>query len=430
MEKARTATGLQKVGKYEILYPLGQGSTSVVYLAKDPFINRKVALKLFNESLLRQAVSKKLAQRIFANEAALVGQFQHPHIVEVYDAILDSSQGFLVMEYVPGGTLEPFCEVSRLLPITQTVEIIFKCVRALEYAYQRGVIHRDIKPANILRTTTGDIKVSDFGSAVSDQMEETQLSGVGSPAYMAPEQLREDLLSQQSDIYSLGLVMYQLLTGHYPYSAASNVELAYQILHRDPPPPSLYRSEIPTAIDQLVMRAIAKDPAQRYCQWQDMGEALLALSSLSAPVPTITETKKFKAIQDLSFFQNFDEILIWEVLRITTWHQYPQGTRIIREGDIGDSFFIITQGEVEVLRGDRLLTQLRAGDCFGEMLYFQDTSAVRTTSVCVKSDTTVIEIQANRLNRSSDACQVEFNKAFLKILDKKIARLVALVADD
>ena len=259
----------EKIGKYEVRSRLGQGATSTVWLAWDPFAQREVAVKVISPEVLHDRERGKLYRHLLVNEASLAGKLLHPHIVQIYDAVVDEAQSYIVMEYVAGGTLEPFCTPDNLLPLDRLVEIVFKCTRALDYAYHLGITHRDIKPANILLAASGnlggDIKISDFGAALfsSGEVTRTQVSGVGSPAYMSPQQVREMPLNQQTDIYSLGVVMYQLLTGRLPFQASNNYSMVYQITHVDPPPPSDFRREIPGNLDAVVARAMQKDLGKR-----------------------------------------------------------------------------------------------------------------------------------------------------------------------
>src|SRR5712664_3193656 len=241
----------EHLGKYPIVREIGSGATSRVYLARDPFADREVAIKAF------------LA------EAALAGKLNHPHIVEILDAVVEPEHSYLVMEYVPGTTLEAHSDVTNLLPLNKVVEIIFKCIRALEYAFQHGVIHRDIKPGNILLSQSGDTKVSDFGASFQQRhgQETTQLTGVGSPAYMSPEQIRMEDVTHQTDIYSLGVVMYRLLTGRLPYEANTQAGLSYAILNTVPARPVTLRPDLSPLLDQIVMKAIEKDPAARHKTW-------------------------------------------------------------------------------------------------------------------------------------------------------------------
>ena len=240
---------MKRVGKYEIVKKLGSGATSTVYLALDQFNNQQVALKLFNSIAMRNAANVNVYRKLLLTEASLAGKLSHPHIVKIIDAVLDGEQNYMVMEYVEGETLEKYTKVDRLLPFGTVAEIIYKCGNALEYAQRQGVIHRDIKPANILMQKEGDIKIADFGSAlietqhVSQQM--TQVAGVGSPAYMSPEQIQDQPLNHQTDIYSLGVTLYILLTGRMPFHAENSYSLLYQIMHSDPPPPGALRPDIP-----------------------------------------------------------------------------------------------------------------------------------------------------------------------------------------
>ncbi|MEM9137646.1 MAG: serine/threonine-protein kinase [Cyanobacteria bacterium P01_F01_bin.42] len=430
MNSLLKAQNPEYIGKYEVLRVLGQGSTSTVYLADDPFAHRKVALKLFDPQLLAHEGFKRKVQKIFHNEAALVGQLRHPHILEIYDAIADTQGSYLVMEYVSGGTLESYCCVDRLMPIDQVIEVVFKASRALDHAYRHGVIHRDIKPANILLTQSGDVKISDFGSAMWLESDATQLQEGGSPAYMSPEQIRQEVISEQTDIYSLGVVMYELLTGQYPYEQGTSGHLPYQILQGELTAPNLYREDIFPELERIVLKALHRDTAQRYGSWKEFGDDLLGVASrpIICQSPFESDTKKFRTLQSLKFFQMFDDVQLWEVLRFSSWRKLEAGTQIIREGDVGDSFFILAQGEVVVSRSEVQLATLGMGECFGEMLYFKSATAVRDTSVTVRQDSQVIEIRAKALRQASDACQVQFNKAYLNILDAKLSRMVQLAS--
>ena len=166
-----------KIGKYSVLSELGQGASAVVYLGEDPFNDRKVAVKVAKRDLEMGEEEAKRFEKLFLNEASLAGKLNHPNIVGVFDAVVEGDQRYIVMEYVPGGSLKKFCSESNLLPVRQAVLVIFKMCRALDYAFQNGVIHRDIKPANILLSERDDIKISDFGTAKISQSEVTQLDG-------------------------------------------------------------------------------------------------------------------------------------------------------------------------------------------------------------------------------------------------------------
>ncbi|HCJ51240.1 MAG TPA: serine/threonine protein kinase, partial [Gallionella sp.] len=210
---------MEAIGKYQVVKEIGRGATSTVFLALDPFNQQQVALKLFNASVLQHGASSKAFRKLLLTEASLAGKLSHPHIVKIYDAVLDGDVNYMVMEYIEGETLEKYAEVDHLLPLGRIAEIVYKCCKALEYAQYQGVIHRDIKPANILLRGQSDIKISDFGAAFLENQQTTQVTGVGSPAYMSPEQIKEQTLTHQTDIYSLGVTMYRMLTGKLPFDA-------------------------------------------------------------------------------------------------------------------------------------------------------------------------------------------------------------------
>src|SRR5690348_1619901 len=242
----------EQIGKYPVERYLGSGATSEVYLCNDPFAKRSVAVKLVSAELFNDPERGKLYRKLFVTEASLAGKLQHPHICQIYDAVADESDHYIVMEYVGGGTLERYCSPEHLLPIEKAVEIVFKCTRALEFAHKMGITHRDIKPANILYTGETDVKITDFGAALISSGDTTQVSAIGSPAYMSPEQVKEHPLDHQTDIYSVGVVMYHLLTGRLPFQAVNNFSLIYQITNVEPEPPSTFRPEIPALLDEIV----------------------------------------------------------------------------------------------------------------------------------------------------------------------------------
>jgi serine/threonine protein kinase len=336
-----TETVPARIGKYPVVRELGRGATSRVYLGRDPFANRDVAIKIVRAEAEADTETRRRYDRVFLNEATLVGRLMHPHIMQILDADTIDEYSYIVMEYVAGPTLEHYCDISRLLPIERVVEIAFKCSLALDFAHRHGVIHRDIKPANILISAANDIKISDFGAAKLDSAEHTLLQGIGSPAYMSPEQVLEKELTQQTDIYSLGVVMYQLLTGRLPFVASNKASLLYQIVHLDPVAPSVHRADLPTALDTVVMKAMAKDLGQRFRSWGEFSRSLTqTYRHLELPANSISETQKFNTIKALAFFRDLRDVEIWEVLRIGSWRRHTAQKMVIEEGEVGDSFFV------------------------------------------------------------------------------------------
>ncbi len=415
----------EQLGKYPIVRQIGSGATSRVYLARDPFTDRDVAIKVFLFEKDINAQTERMMHKAFLAEAALAGKLSHPHIVEILDAVIEPEHSYLVMEYVAGTTLEAHSDVTNLLPLNKVVEIIFKCIRALEYAFQHGVIHRDIKPGNILLSKSGDTKVSDFGASFQQRLghETTQLTGVGSPAYMSPEQIRMEDVTHQTDIYSLGVVMYRLLTGRLPYEAPTQASLSYAILNIPPPRPATLRPDLPPLLDQIVMKTIDKDPAERYRTWLEFGKDLSrAFTSLRLAGESVSDSEKFNQLREMSFFEDFDDVALWEVVRISSWKPIADGTVIIREADQGDSFYLLIQGEVGVALLGKQLNTIKPGGCFGEILYFAGRTGRRTTTITAAGDVTVIEIKADALRAATDTCQVGFNKAFMRVLVDRLTQ--------
>jgi serine/threonine protein kinase len=415
-----------RIGKYPITQEIGRGATSRVYLGRDPFADRDVAIKVFffEESVSEQTA--KLLRKGFLAEQALAGRLKHPHIVEIYDAVSSEPEySYIVMEYVKGTTLETYTEIDSLLPLSKVVEVIFKCIRALDYAFQMGVIHRDIKPGNILYSPEGEIKVSDFGASFQEALAQdtTQLTGIGSPAYMSPEQIRLEEVTHRTDIYSLGVVMYKLLTGRLPFNASNQLSLTYEILNVAPPPPSQLRPELPGLLDEICLKAMQKNPAGRYETWIEFGKDLSkAFTALRLAGETISDSAKFNELRTLHFFEDFDDVTLWEALRISTWRTIPASTVIIREGDSGESFYLLVEGEVDVSVQGTSINTVRRGGCFGELLYFSDKVAQRTTTITSNVDITVVEIKTIALKVASSACQVSFQKAFMRVLIDRLTQ--------
>jgi serine/threonine protein kinase len=423
-----------KIGKYEIVRELGRGATSAVFEAVDPFTSRRVAIKWVLPEALRDREHGKRYRKLFITEASLAGKLAHPHIATIYDAVAEDDGSYIVMEYVDGGTLERFARVDSLLPIAQVLEIVFKCCKALDYAAKQGVIHRDIKPANILLTKDNQIKITDFGAALTNSTQTTQVSGIGSPAYMSPQQVKELALTHQTDIYSLGVVLFQLLTGRLPFQASNNYSLIYHVINSEPPPPSRYRPEVTPDLDAIVARAMHKSTDTRYPTWEEFAFDLAnAFGSLSSRVEAIPDSEKFNTLRQLDFFRPFSDVELWEVLRITNWHRHPKDMVLIKEGEVGTSFFVLAAGEVKVTKQERLLNVLRTGACFGEMAHLTRHEFVRTASVAALSQITVIEIRSERLQQASENCRHQFNGAFLAMLVDRLAlantRLSQLLAE-
>lgn len=418
-----------QLGKYRLIRRLGKGATSMVYLAHDTVADREVALKLIRPEFLNDPRNSKQNRKQFQNEAALVGKLIHPNIVTTYEAVVSDEASYIVMEYVPGGTMEKYILPENLLPLDRVVQYMFNCCRALNYALFNGVIHRDIKPANLLLSNPEGIKITDLGAAIRLDLEHTHTT-VGSPNYMSPEQVRGEPVSHQTDIYSLGVVMYRLLTGQSPYKAKDLAQLYQQILHEPPVPPTQIRDDLPPQLDRIVLRALQKDPAQRFASWRDFGNELAALGHFDQSDLEVNADEKFAALRRLPLLVDFTDLELWELLRIGEWQKQPARTVILREDEMGEAFYILVDGGVSVTRRSRLLNTLSNGDCFGEMAYIKGRQMPRSATITANTDVTLMKIQPDQLAQLSDRCQLHFNQAFmytladrLRIADDRVAKI-------
>jgi eukaryotic-like serine/threonine-protein kinase len=415
---------ISKLGKYELLKTLGKGATSTVYLARDPFAEREVAIKVATPEALNDPQKGKLYSKLFLNEASLVGKLEHPHIAHIFDAVVSEKFCYIVMEYVAGGTLEAHAQPNRLLTVDRVIELIFKCTRALAFAQRIGITHRDIKPANLLLTRDGEIKISDFGAAIaSDQNEQTQISAIGSPAYMSPEQVQELTLDHRTDIYSLGVVMFQLLTGRLPFEARNQFNMISMIMHNAAPKPSSLRTELPSVLDTIVAKAMTKDRGARYQTWEDFAHDLAQAvrnRQLLMPKAEFSETEKFDTLRALPFFTDFSDVEIWAILRFSRWQRVAPGTIIMRDGDVGDFFCFLTAGELKVSKCGKTLNVLGKGECFGEMAVISRLEHARSADVTAISAANIVTVRGDALERASESCRMHFYQAFMAVLANRL----------
>ncbi len=420
----------ERIGEYRILRKLGEGATSEVFLGLDEFHAREVAIKRVRQAAVRDPVDGRYYSRFFAAEAGLVGRLQHPHVVQIYDAVTTADEQYLVMEYVPGNTLRPYCRPDQLLPLELIVEIGFKCAMALGYVFRQGLIHRDIKPANILAMERAgqvtDVKVSDFGSVLNLGADTTQVHRVGSLSYMSPEQLDGGPLSAQSDMYALGAVLYHLMTGHPPVEGESQAATIQRIMNAPVVPPSARRHGVVPAVDEVILRALAKRPQDRYTDWDAFANALAGLVT-GRLVPRgnlqqVLDSERFNLLRKLPFFRHFDDVELWEVVHQGRWQRYRTGHKLMARGQPGRDFHIIAQGRVEVWRDGRKVETLTQGMLVGEMAYLAPSKEerLRTADVVAVDPLTTLSFTPETLAQLSVACRGRFNEAFIEVLVERL----------
>jgi serine/threonine protein kinase len=370
----------EKIGKYEITSVAGEGNMGVVYRARDPFENRDVAIKVCRIPEDTGGELRKITRKIFFNEAHSAGLLKHPNILQVYDAGEENDQPYIVMEYVEGGeTLKSYTVPEKLLPTKAIVEILYQCAKALDYAHRHGVIHRDIKPTNIMLTADGNVKIADFGIAHNATGDATQVMGVmGSPRYMSPEQVQEHELTNKTDLYSLGIVAFELLTGRPPF---------LKILNEPAPKLSVVNPSLPARLGEVLERVLEKNPGKRFGSGQEIASDLAGVfgeledsERLGDTVEVLTHTKQLRLARGLDFFDEFSDDELDEVVRACSWQSYAAGESIILEGADDRAFFILANGDVEVSIKDKPIVTLSEGACFGEMGYLRQTRRTATVT--------------------------------------------------
>lgn len=419
-----------QIGKYPVLRRLGEGATSEVFLARDDFHQRDVAIKRVRAGATNDPSDGRYFERFFAAEAALVGRLKHPNVVQIYDAVVDPAESYLVMEYVNGTTLRPYCRADQLLPLELIVEIGFKCAMALGYVYRQGLIHRDVKPANLLAVINNghitDVKISDFGSALNMASETTQVYRVGSLAYMSPEQLDGNQLDCRADMYSLGAVLYHLIAGRPLFDSTSQSAMMNQIYSAEPTLLSSLRSGVGPGVDSVILSAVAKRPEDRYRSWDDFAQALSSLIT-TQQVPRghlqgVLDSERFNLLRTLDFFSNFGDVELWEVVHRAKWQRFPFGHALYTKGEEGNTFHIIAQGEVEVYRDGDKVAQLGSGTSVGEMAYLAPSPELRrhSTNVVVTDPATTISFTPETLAQVSPNCRHLFDEAFIRVLVRRL----------
>jgi len=272
----------EKIGRYEILEELGQGAMGTVYRAKDPAMDRVVAVKTIRAVALNGSQAAEYRER-FYREVRAVGKLTHPGIVSVFDVGEQDDSPYLVMEYISGQTLADMARVAQRFSLRRVADIGQQLAEALAYAHQNGVVHRDIKPANILITSREAYgverpKIMDFGVAKFGAAQITTTGQMlGTPAFMPPEQFTGSRIDGRSDLFSLGVILYWLTSGEQAFPGESMTAVSYKVVHTEPVPPGKLNPAIPAALDQIIMRCLAKDPAARYQTGTEIARDLLAL---------------------------------------------------------------------------------------------------------------------------------------------------------
>lgn len=412
---------IKTVGRYEIIGKLGQGSMGMVYLGKDPYIDRNVGIKISRPAANVVGDKADRYRERFFTEAQSAGRLMHPSIVAIYDAGMYKDFCYITMEYIDGPTLEKFCHKDNLLPISKVVEIMFIVCSSLDYAHKKGVIHRDIKPSNIMLNKSGGVRITDFGIA-QIKSEQTVSKGIfGSPSYMSPEQVKEEPFSDKSDIFSLGCVMYELLTGEKAFPGDNDFSIMYKITNEEPIPMREIRPKLPDILAKITRKALSKDPNQRYQTCLDFAYDLrVALRGLKGTIKSAKAADIVDYVHNVPFFENFTREQVKEILNASNIVKVGKGKVLVAEGEIDDSFYIILSGRAAVKKDNKDIAIVGRGECFGEMSYLS--GQARAATVLAEAECILLKISALLLDKSSEGMQLLFLKNFAMTLMKRLSK--------
>ena len=423
---------MESIGKYRVIRELGKGATATVYLCDDPDGDRQVAVKVIRFGEDGTAMSRRM-RKLFQNEGMVSRRLNHPNIVQVYDAVVEDDFAYLAMEYVDGFTLEQHCRIDNLLPMHRVTGIIFKCCMALDAAYRQGIIHRDIKPANIMVTAGDEPKIADFGLALNMNKDmdrdSTFIMGVGSPAYMSPEQIKGYPLNQKTDLYSLGVVMFQLLTGRLPFRANNQATLVYRIINTDAPSVTALNPNLPEGLNPILKRALEKDLYSRYKNGAELAKDISAVRfQILEDDQVVQDTRHFEKLRRLEFFTEFDNDELWELLRVSVWRDVAPNVAIVREGEKNKMFGVIVSGSVEISIDGKALCRLGVSEPVGEVAFMHPNDNTRCATAITLESTLFLEINAAALALSSEELLERVRNTLLSRIIKRLREVNAIAA--
>ena len=424
-----------KIGRYEIEHKIGEGAFGIVYKARDPVLDRAVAIKVPSMTLNDDELAKLIME--FYREARIGAQFRHSNIVTVYDLGVNEHSDnlkmhYLVMEYVSGSTLKEYMNLVEKIELDEILQIIFECCKALDYIHFHKTIHRDIKLGNIMfNPNYAMVKLMDFG--ISDQLDVKAAKGVGTLLYMSPEHFSTNSeLTSQTDIFALGAVMYQLITRKPAFQGKDVDAVIENIRNKEPIPLQHYRPDAPQALSDLVNKAIQKKPADRYESSLVFATAIQELlDKITTPASTgstNTKSEKFQQnddyvfLRDNSWFKHFSPSLIEELVKVGRIETYADNELIVTEGEIADSFYTIISGSADVVKGSDTVASMGPGDSFGELGHVTD-NARRTASIRTKEFTKVLTVGMETLESLSSENQAMLYKGFLKTTMERLTSL-------
>jgi serine/threonine protein kinase len=402
-----TSVEPKTIGAYELLEEIGHGSMGRVWRARRPGSDLDLAVKISEQPGNDTERGERRRRKLFFNEVKAAEMLNHPNIVSTVDAGVDEGRRFIVMEFVSGArTLADFAVKKKLLPVGNVLQIMRQCAEAFDYAHSNGVVHRDIKPTNIMIDDAGVVKIGDFGVALIDRadVDETQVMGrIGSPRYMSPEQILGGEVTNQSDIYSLGVVTYELLTGVSPFSGKHVAEIARKVIKEAHQPIRELNPDVPEKLASVIDRTLKKHPAGRYASAMELAADLqLIQEDLEFTDLKRTDNQSVKSVEALGSFDGFDTAEIQELLAVASWEEYEEGEVVAIEGRGDASVAILVSGKVHVICGQTRVARLGPGTSFGDFALVE--AGATGAEVKAARKTTVLRIGAGQVEGLSPGC--------------------------
>ncbi len=422
-----------KVGKYQLLERIGSGTCGVVYRAYDAILSRDVAIKISQVGTLDQQTGKMPgAQKAFITETLSAGRLSHPNIVAVYDAGIDGPLNYLVMEYVEGVSLKQYGRGQTQLSPHRVVSVIADVCKAIDFSHRKGIVHRDIKPANIMIANDGSVRLLDFGIAISTTADEAAGTGrpaLGTPNYVSPEQVTGSELGPRSDIYSLGAVLFEMLTGQQVFKAREVKELFKAILREPAPLLTSVRSDLPAELEQVIVRCLAKNPRKRYSSGAEMAAALGDVLDKMAPPDMVSSEMSgwLPVISELKFFSKFSERKIACFASVSSIVRFSAGTTALGKDTIDNNIYVIVEGVASLGGYNGLSAVLGPGDCFGESGFLRGDK--NDNDIDVMTDIVALKVRSSDVSAMPDADQLAHYQMIANSIAQRQSKTEDLMLD-
>ena len=422
-----------RIGRYVIGARIGSGTCGIVHQARDDRLDRDVAVKLspVGEAQLTDGKVPG-AQRAYQTEIIAAGRLAHPNIVTVHDAGTEGRLNYLVMEVVEGRSLKEYGKGKAPLPVHRALSAIVDCCRALDYSHARGILHRDIKPANIMLSNAGSAKLLDFGIAVgldADVGLERKAPVLGTPNYMSPEQILGRELTPASDLYSLAAVLFELLCGRQLFKAKKVKELFRIVVNRPAPRLDEIKPELPSGLADILSRALAKDPVERFQNGAELAAALAPLVERFRIVEQRPPAQRrfIRELQRQRFFEGFADVEIARLLELVQVRSFRPGEALLAADDAERRLMILTDGIARVTEAGDLIGVVGEGESIGEMGFINGMPDPR--SVVAMTNVNVLEVSSESLSELPPKVHLHYYRAISDRLVERHARDGRLALD-